>query len=161
MLHAVENQDSLDQLAGKGFNAMSIRIDNAEFLVTQDEVVTFESIPELNSSNKSSHSLGTISVDGQDTQVYGLSGELEFIEHIPDGRDTCVVLRKGNQMIGLICNEFKALELTMFNVQKLPECMSHNKSPIGALCVYQLKDGLPAIGKVLTADAISAYIRLY
>lgn len=161
MLHAVENQASVDQLAGKGLNAMSIRIDNAEFLVTQDEVVTFESIPELDSSNKASHSLGTFSVDGQDTQVYCLSDELEFIDHIPEGRDTCVVLRKENQMIGLICNEFKALELTVFNVQKLPECMSNSKSPIGGLCVYQLKDGLPAIGKLLTADAISTYIRLY
>lgn len=161
MLHAVDNQTSADQLAGTSLNAISVRIDNMEFLIPQDEVVTFESIPELDISNKSRHSLGTFNVDGQDTQIYCLSDELDLIEHIPEGRETCVVLRKENQMIGLICNEFKALEFTMFNVQKLPECMSQIKSPIGALCVYQLKDSLPAIGKLLTADAISTYIRLY
>jgi len=130
-------------------------------MIAQDEVMTFESIPELDSRNKSRHSLGSFTVKGQETPVYCLSDELELLDHIPEDQETCVVLRKDNRTIGLICSEFKALEYVMFNMQNVPECMLHTKSPISALCVYQLKDGIPAIGKMLTTDAIDTYIRLY
>lgn len=161
MLHAVDNQASVAQNAGQSRNIMSIRIDQAEFLIAQDEVVRFESMPELDSRNKPRHSLGTFSVNGQEIPVYCLSDELELLDYIPEGRETCMLLHKENRMIGLICTEFKALDYILFNIQDMPECMSHNKSPISALCVYQLKDGIPVIGKILTADAIDAYLRLY
>lgn len=161
MLHAVENQTEIDKSAGKKRKLMSICIDKDEFLIDQDEALTFESIPELDSRNKPRYSLGTFSVNGQETPVYCLSDELALIDHIPEGRDRCVVLRKGDLRIGLLCREFKGLDYIMFNIDNMPECMAQSASPISALCVYQLKDSTPAIGKILTADAIDSYIRLY
>ncbi|MCW8956641.1 MAG: chemotaxis protein CheW [Gammaproteobacteria bacterium] len=161
MLHAVDNQTSAGRQAVQNQKIMSIRIDQAEFLIDQDEVMTFESIPELDGRNKPKHSLGTFKVNGQDTPVFCLSDGLELLDHIPEDRETCVVLRKDKRMIGLICSEYKPLEYIMFKIQNLPECMSHNKTPISALCIYQLKDGVPVIGKMLTADVIDTYIRLY
>ncbi|MFW2371811.1 MAG: chemotaxis protein CheW [Gammaproteobacteria bacterium] len=161
MLHAVENQSVAGQSAGQARKIMSVSMGQVGFLIAQEEVLTFESIPELDSRNKPRHSLGSFSVNGQETPVYCLSDELDLLDQIPDDRETCVVLRKDNRTIGLICSEFKALEYMMFNVHNVPECMTHHKSPISDLCVYQLKDGIPVIGKILTADAIDTYIRLY
>lgn len=161
MLHAVENQTDIDKSSAKRRKLMSVCIDQDEFLVDQDEAQTFESIPELDSRNKPRYSLGTFSVNGQETPVYCLSDELALIDHIPEGRESCVVLRKGNLKIGLLCREFKDLDYIMFNIHNMPECMAQSASPISALCVYQLKDSIPAIGKMLTADAIDSYIRLY
>ena len=162
MLHAIDNKATASQDTGqKSLKIMGILMDQAEFLINQDELVAFESIPELDSRNKPRHSLGTFSLEDQEIAVYCLSDELDLLDYIPDNRETCIVLRKGNRMIGLICNEIKELEYSMFNIQDIPECMSNDNSPISALCVYQLKDGISVIGKMLTADVIDAYIRLY
>lgn len=161
MLHAVDNQVSESQASAPQRKIISIHIDQAEFFIDEKEVITFESIPELDISNKPSNSLGTFNVKGQTTPVYCLSSELELLDYIPEDRGTCVVLGKDGRYIGLICSEYRAFEFSMFKIQDLPECMAHKKSPVRSLCVYQLKDGIPAIGKMLTADVIDSYIRLY
>ena len=162
MLHAVDKPiEAGGQTARQTHKIMTVHMGQLEFMLEQNEVMTFESIPELDTRNKPRYSLGTFSVNGHETPVYCLSDELELIDQIPSDRDTCIVLRKENRTIGLICNEYKALEYIMFNVQNIPDCMAHKKSPISALCVYQLDDGIPAVGKMLSADTIDTYIRLY
>ncbi len=161
MLHAVDSQGTDLKDRGQKRKIMSVLLDQDVFLIDRDEVVTYEAVPELDRRSRSRYSLGTFSFNGQDTPVYCLSDELEFLDQIPENRETCLIIHKEHRAIGLICSELKELDYIMFSRQGMPECMRSNISPIGELCVYQLKDSSPTVGKLITADAIDSYIRLY
>lgn len=161
MLHAVDSQGAIAEDGRHNRKIMSVLFDQAVFLIAQDEVVIYEAVPELDRANRPRYALGTFSYNDQETPVYCLSDDLEFLDQIPENRQTCLLIHKDHRAIGLICSELKELDYIMFAKQGMPECMQSSNTPINELCVYQLKDSGPTIGKLITADAIDSYIRLY
>jgi hypothetical protein len=84
--------------------------------------------------------------------VYCLSGELQILPQMPDGRRVCPLLSNGADRFSLVCDRVEALAGSP-RLLALPACMALPDSPIQALVL--LDDGL---GCVTTTEHLAALL---
>ncbi|MDG4549236.1 MAG: hypothetical protein P9F19_06660 [Candidatus Contendobacter sp.] len=129
-----------------------LTLDGRKWLLPQAEVQALESLLDIDREVKIPGSIGAVAFAGEWWPVYCLSGELQVLSHLPDGRRACPLLDNGADRFGLVCDQVETLAAAP-RPQPLPACMTLPDSPIQALVL--LNDGL---GCVTTTEHLAALI---
>lgn len=129
-----------------------LTLDGRKWLLPQTEVRILESILDVDREIRIPHSVGAVAFAQEWWPVYGLSGELQILSQIPEGRRACPLLSNGVDRFGLVCDRVDGLAGAP-RLLALPTCMALPDSPIQALA--WLDDGL---GCVTTTEHLAALL---
>ena len=129
-----------------------LTLDGRKWLLPQAEIRALESLLDIDREVRIPHSVGAVAFAGEWWPVYGLSGELALLSHLPEGRRACPLLDNGADRFGLVCDRVEALPEPP-RLLVLPACMALPDSPIQALAL--LHDGL---GCVTTTERLAALL---
>lgn len=129
-----------------------LTLDGCKWLVPQAEIQSLESILDIDREVRVPHSVGAVAFADEWWPVYCLSGELQLLPHLPDGRRACPLLDNGADRFGLVCDGVETLAEAP-RLLAVPACMALPDSPIQALVL--LNDGL---GCVTTTERLAASI---
>lgn len=129
-----------------------LTLDGCKWLMPQAEIQSLESLLDIDREVRVPHSVGAVAFGGEWWPVYCLSGELELLPHLPDGRRACPLLNNGADRFGLVCDSVETLA-EVPRLLALPACMALPDSPIQALAL--LNDEL---GCVTTTERLAALL---
>ncbi len=129
-----------------------LTLDGCKWLLPQAEIQSLESILDIDREVRIPHSVGAMAFAGEWWPAYCLSGELQILPQMPDGRRACILLDNGADRFGLVCDRVEALAGAP-RLLALPACMALPNSPVQALVL--LNDGL---GCVTTTEHLAALL---
>ncbi len=127
-------------------------LDGRHWLLPQVEIRSLESFLDIDRAVRIPYSIGAMAFDNAWWPMYCLSGELEMLSYIPDGRRACALLDNGADRFGLVCDRVEASTESP-HLLALPACMALPDSPVQALVL--LEEGL---GCVTTTERLAALI---
>lgn len=132
-----------------------------EIMMPQNEIVSIESIYELDTASTDNKYLGMIYRQGEKLPVYCFSEDMEILDYLPEGRSQCVVIRHQQGDYALLCHDIKNMVLTDLNIQSLPLCMLTKSMPLTHLCLYNEASMTVKLGLITNADQLANYISRY
>lgn len=130
-----------------------------EVIIPQDEVVSIESISELNSDIKNKRYIGEIYKQKVMVPVYCFSDAMEILSHVPEDRSKCVVIRHRDGYFSILCEDVTNVVLSDMRLQTVPACMHSRIMPLTHLCLYKEAGNLLKLGLVTNAECLNEYIR--
>lgn len=129
-----------------------------KLIVPQSEILSIESIYELESNEDNENHIGVIYKQGIKLPVYCFSKSMEIYKSLPEDRFQCVVLQHENIMFSLLCNEITNAVISEIEFHKLPICMNNNRVPLTHLCLYKDADNMHKLGMVTNTIRLNEYI---
>ena len=155
----------MNQVAIKGFSAdmseqpayMALTIGSLSLLAASADVVSIESVDEIDQPSPAHSAVGSIHYYGQDIPAYSVTENLDVESATSDDKTICVVLKHDKSLIALLCSKAAPFEHPIIRSFPLPECMRANRTPIRTLCLYRI-EGKDDIACVISADSIIDYI---
>jgi hypothetical protein len=140
------------------FHVSKLLFDNVEIIIPQDEVVSIESIHELNPADSGKRFIGEIFKQNFTVPVYCLSDSMELLACVSEVRSKCVVIRHGDVDFSLLCQDIQNVVLYDMRLQKVPRCMTGRNMPVTHLCLYKEVVNLLNLGLVTNASCLYEYI---
>lgn len=142
------------------YHVSRLKIGDSELLLPQTDVISIESIYELNHSSETKTAAGSIYRQGRVIDVYCLTASLELVQDIPESYTQCAVISEPKGVYALLCQEVRNLQLSDIHFEPLPVCMSHSGMPLTHLAVYgdSESDGRARLGVVSHAEMLKHYI---
>jgi len=132
-----------------------------EIMIPQNEVVSIESIYELDTASTDSKYLGIIYRQGKKLPVYCFSGDMEILDYLPEGSSQCVIIRHQQGDYAVLCHDIKNIVLNDLNIQALPLCMRTKNMPLTHLCLYKEASMSMKMGLITNTDQLANYISQY
>lgn len=154
----LELEQSTAQHAEQVYHISRLSFDDLELLIPQDDVVSVESVYELNTKTDQNKFLGYIPFQSSRIPVYSLSASLELMPFVADNRAQCVVVKYSGGWFALLCQEIRNFQLTDIRFEPVPACMNHSAMPLTHLALYSNAGGDRQLGLVSHADLIMHYI---
>ena len=114
---------------------MVVSIDQVNIVVPGQDVSTFESVHDLETSDLSHNSIGWVRYSGNRIPVYCFTDTFDMSDYLLENRSICVVLNDSD--IAFMCSEIRALEYTVDQILPLPDCMANSATPVEAFCLYK------------------------
>lgn len=140
------------------YHISRLNFDGLELLVPQDDVVSVESVYELNTKTDQHKYLGYIPFQGTRIPVYSLNTSLQLMPFVADNRSQCVVLKYSGGWFALLCQEISNFQLSDIRFEALPACMQHSAMPLTHLALYRNSATDAQLGLVTNADIIMNYL---
>jgi len=140
------------------FHVSILSFAGIELIVPQSEILSIESIYELETSNGNERHIGVIYKQGVKLPVYCFSKSMDLYRSLPEDRFQCVVLKHDELMISLLCFEITNAVISDIEFQKLPICMNNNIIPLTHLCLYKGTDNVRKLGMVTSTVCLNEYI---
>jgi len=122
----------------RGYGALIL--DGRRLLVPQQEIVSLEPLLDMTHELQIPGAVGTLPFREAWWPVFCLSGNLDLLTELPDGRRYCMLLTNGEDGFGLACDQIEPLRQQPGRLQPLPTCMKLPHSPVQGLVV--IRDGL-------------------
>ena len=129
-----------------------------ELLMPQNEILSIESVYELDSNIKDGKHIGEIYKQGYKLQVYCFSDSMEILKKLPKDRIKCVVIRHSHSGFAILCNDINNIILSDISIQNIPICMNSDLMPFSHLCLYKEDDHISKLGLVTNAICLNKYI---
>jgi len=131
-----------------------------EILMPQSDIVSIESIYELDRDKDNNKYLGLIYKQGTKIPVYCFSETMNVLTYLPEDRFQCVVVRSEYGDFAVLCNEIKNVVLSDIRFEPIPQCMDNGVVPLTHLCLYRENESGMKLGLVTNAACLNAYINL-
>jgi len=141
-----------------GYHVSTLSFAGIELIVPQSEVLSIESIYELESNEDNENYIGVIHKQGIKLPVYCFSRSMDIYKSLPEDRFQCVVLRHEEFLFSLLCNEMTNTVINEIEFHNLPKCMNNSLIPLTHLCVYKGADNMRKLGMVTNAVCLNEYI---
>lgn len=145
--------------SGTAYHVSKLLFDTVEIIIPQDEVVSIESIHELNPADNGKRFIGEINKQNTTVPVYCFSDSMEILARAPEDRSKCVVIRHGDEDFSLLCQDIQNVVLNDMRLQTVPPCMSGRNMPVTHLCLYKEVVNLLNLGLVTNASCLYEYIK--
>lgn len=129
-----------------------------ELIVPQCEILSIESIYELESNQGNEKHVGIIYKQGIKLPVYCFSNTMNINQSLPEDRFQCVVLKHEEIMFSLLCYEITNSVISDIEFHDLPICMNNNLIPLTHLCLYEVAGGTRKMGMVTSVVCLNNYI---
>lgn len=110
-----------------------IRLDLVELLVPQADLLTLESILDLEENGGQGGALGVIAFRRERVPVYCPTDALEPSPTLIPGRRICCVLATAEQVFAIACREVTSIVAAAAKLVELPSCMHSNHTAVRAL----------------------------
>ncbi len=113
-------------------------LDELELVLPQRDVRSLEPMADIVFAPmpESGTAIGHIDFIGAYRPVYCLDGVLSVLREAPLERRVCVLLGRGDQLRGLLCDRAAILEESSLQPQPIPPCMDSPASPVGGFALY-------------------------
>jgi len=131
-----------------------------EIIMPQTEIVSIESVYELERDKENKKYLGLIYKQGVKVPVYCFSAEMKVLTYLPEDRFQCVVIRSETGDFAVLCNEIKNVVLSDIRFEPIPKCMENASVPLTHLCLYKENENGMKVGLVTNAACLNEYINL-
>ncbi len=129
-----------------------------ELLIPQNEILSIESIYELEDDTGKGGHIGVINKQGVKLPVYCFSDSMDIVDYLPEDRFQCVAVRHNQGDFALLCHEVVNIVLKGMDFKDIPGCMDNGLIPLTHLCLYQGDAGQTKLGLVTHADFLYKYI---
>jgi len=140
------------------FHVSILSFAGIELIVPQSEILSIESIYELETSNGNERHIGMIHKQGMKLPVYCFSKSMDLYRSLPEDRFQCVVLKHDELIFSLLCYEITNAEISDIEFHNLPVCMDNNIIPLTHLCLYKGTDSVRKLGMVTSTARLNEYI---
>lgn len=145
--------------SGAAYHVSKLLFDTVEIIIPQDEVVSIESIHELNPTDSNKRIIGKIYKQNITVPVYCFSDSMEILASAPEDRSKCIVIRHGDEDFSLLCQDIQNVVLNDMRLQTVPPCMNGRNMPVTHLCLYKEVVNLLNLGLVTNASCLYEYIK--
>lgn len=132
-------------------------IDGARFVVSQNEIVSLESVLDMDTSVSGHSGVGRLAYRGETWETFCLSKDMELLADIPFSRKVCVLLKTPQARVGVLCDSVQSIDYAEFSWHPLPECMRMPRSPLVGLALSRDTDMQLELGFIVTADSLMRY----
>ncbi len=129
-------------------------IDGLMLLLPQNELRTLEPVGDVEQVSSEHLEVGWISIADQQWPVFCVSGDLTVMDEIPKQRRIAVMLRTGNELAGILCDEIKIVRSEELSVYPLPASLRVPTSPLTSLAIYG-----DTVGGITSSDHLINYLR--
>ena len=136
---------------------MALTIGHLSLLTSSTDVISIESIDGIDKTSPAHNAVGWIQYYGLDIPAYSLTADLDIDSSTGGDKPICVVLKKDDSYIALLCRKAAPFENAIIRSFPLPECMRANGTPVTMLCVYR-SDGTDGIACAVSAGSVIDYI---
>ena len=145
--HKFENSNQSTQ----GF--MQLSIGKVSLLLPLEQVVSLETVLDIEWNASEFGLLGQIKSGGTDRPVFSLGEDLQFVDELTEERKVCVCLGNNENGFGIICDQVNTLDSSEVELVDLPSCMETENTPVNALAIKDKQ-----VMSVTNADAIEKLI---
>ena len=132
-------------------------IDGARFVVSQNEIVSLESVLDMDTGVSGHNSVGRLAFRGEVWEAFCLSKDMQLLADIPFSRKVCVLLKTSQARVGVLCDSVQAIDYAQFGWHPLPECMRTPGSPLVGLALSRDTEMQLQLGFIVTADSLMRY----
>ena len=132
-------------------------VDGARFVVSQNEIVSLESVLDVDAGASGRAGVGRLAFRGESWETFCLSKDMQLLADIPFSRKVCVLLKTSQARVGLLCDSVQAIDYAEFSWYPLPECMKTGRSPVVGLALSRDSEEHLQLGFILTADSLTRY----
>lgn len=141
-----------------GYHVSKLSFGNIELLMPQSEILSIESIYELDSNKKNGKYIGEIYRQGIKLPVYCFSDSMEILNYLPEDRFKCVVISHSQSDFAILCNDITNIILSDISLQNVPVCMISDVMPFTHLCLYKETYHIHKLSLVTNANCLNKYI---
>lgn len=139
---------------------MSLSLGDVKLLVLQSDIISLESLQDIDFEKPSKDCIGWLNIENQKTPVYSFTERLGIEFSISVNKNVCAVLRGEDYYISVMCLEATPFKHEIINTNDLPECMKSVPTPIDALCLYK-NNNKNDINFIISAMSLVKYIYEY
>ena len=140
------------------YHVSKLSFGGIELLMPQNEILSIESVYELDSNNKEGKQIGEIDKYGCKMQVFCFSESMEVLNKIPKDRIKCVVIKHSHSNFAILCNDIDNIILRDISLHNIPICMNNDFMPFSHLCLYNDSDHIHKLALVTNAVCLNKYI---
>lgn len=140
------------------YHVSKLSFGGIEIIMPQSEIVSIESIYELERGKDNKKYLGLIYRQGAKVPVYCFSEKMNVLSYLPDDRFQCVVIRGDQGDFAVLCHEIKNAVLTDIYFESIPPCMDNGLIPLTHFSLYRDAENCMKVGLVTNAACLKAYI---
>jgi len=140
------------------FHVSILSFAGIELIVPQSEILSIESIYELETNHGNERHIGVIHKQDIKLPVYCFSKSMDIYKSLPEDRFQCVVLKHDEVMFSLLCYEITNAVISDIEFHNIPICMNNNLIPLTHLCMYKGADGARKLGMVTSTVCLNEYI---
>ena len=132
---------------------MQLSIGKVSLLLPLEQVVSLETVLDIEWNDSESGFLGQIQLGGTGRPVYNLGEDLQFVAELAEERKVCVCLGKDENGFGIVCDQVNTLGNSEVKLVDLPSCMATENTPVNALAIKDKQ-----VMSVTNTDAIKKLI---
>lgn len=156
----LNKHEDLSVALGALYHVSRLKIAESELLLPQTDVMSIESVYEINHSSELKTAAGSIYRQGSVIDVFCLSPSLDLLQEIPESYTQCVIMSESEGVYALLCQEVRNLELDDIHFEPLPVCMNHSNMPLTHLAVYgeSESESQDRLGLVTHSELLKHYI---
>ncbi len=132
----------------------SLIMSRCELLLPQSDVISVQSIYDIDTSRPHTMSVGSIKFRGRLLPVYALSSELTLLLKIPDKHAQCALVKYRDGEYFLLCEGVSNYQTNQISFHDLPVCMKTDTMPLTHLALYKLGDNTEQLGMMTNGDAL-------
>jgi len=151
-------QSDKAEIKQEQFHLSILSFGSIELLMPQCDIVSIESLNELNSQYDNHLSIGSLTIQGKDIPVYCFSENMDFLIYHPADRMQCVIIKHDSALFGVVCCELTNKVLNSLCFEDVPVAMKNINMPITHLCLYKMDEVDMGLGLVTNASALNYYI---
>ena len=136
---------------------MTLTIGHLSLLTSSTDVISIENIDGIDRKSPAHNAVGWVHYYGLDIPAYSLTTDLDLDSSAGGDNTLCVVFKKGDSFIALLCRKAAPSETPIIRSFPLPECMSAQPTPVTMLCLYK-NGGTDDIACAISASSVIEYI---
>ena len=134
---------------------MMVSIDDYNILVPGQDIVTFESVHDMETADLGRHSVGWMRHSGNKLPVYCFTRDFEISGYLLEKRSICVLLNGVD--LAFLCSDIKAMEIGIDSILPLPDCMKKSGTPVDGFCTYK-QENISKTTLICSAKSIKKFI---
>ena len=152
--------DLQNEMAGTElvYHVARISFGGIDILMPQSEIVSIESVYELERGQSNQKYLGVIHKQGAKVPVYCFSETMNVLTYLPEDRLQCVVISSKQGNYAVLCQDINNITLNDIQIEPIPQCMNNGVVPITHLCIYKEMMGETRLGLITNSEIFNTYI---
>lgn len=140
------------------YHVSRISFGGIDILMPQSEIVSIESVFELERGQNNQKYLGIIYKHGEKIPVYCFSETMNVLTYLPQDRLQCVIISSKQGDYAVLCHDINNITLNDIQIEPIPQCMNNGIVPITHLCIYKEMMGETRLGLITNSEIFNNYI---
>ena len=140
------------------YHLSRISFGGIDILMPQSEIVSIESVYELERGQNNQKYLGVINKQGAKVPVYCFSETMNVLTYLPEDRLQCVIISSKQGDYAVLCHDINNITLSNIQIESIPQCMNNGVVPITHLCMYKEMMGETRLGLITNSEIFNNYI---